>query len=121
MATPRGLIPTGTVATTVLVDVAITETVPSGPEARIHDIGVFPIRGDGDPNGLSPHRDDRRPRGVGRVDHKDPVLQDIRHIGVFPIRVMATPLFPSPSSTPATTVLLAVSITKTLGPPMETV
>ena len=41
---------------------------------RIRDIGVFPIRSDGDPKRLPPHRDwDPHHRVGGRGDHRDGV------------------------------------------------
>ena len=62
MATPRGLCPTGIVATFVLLALAITLTL-SGSYFR--DVDVCPIRGDGYPN-WAVHRDRGHHRVGGR-------------------------------------------------------
>ena len=54
--------------------------------AKIRDVYVFPIRGDGYPPRATPHRNRGHYRVGGRVDHRDRVGVKIRHVGVFPIR-----------------------------------
>jgi hypothetical protein len=54
--------------------------------AKIRHIGVCPIRGDGDPKRVLPHRDRRRHGVCGRGNHRNSVGAKIRHIGVCPIR-----------------------------------
>ena len=39
--------------------------------ARIRDVDLSPIRGDGNPNGANPHRDRGHHRVGGRVDHRN--------------------------------------------------
>ncbi len=97
----------------MLLAVSITETVL---EVIIRDIDVFPIRGDGDRNGVSPHRDRGRLHRVGgRVDHRNSVGATIRDIGVFAIRGDGDPTGNTPTAiVAASTVLVAVSITETV-------
>jgi hypothetical protein len=52
---PKVPCPTNTLAVAMLVEGSITETVRY-EHVRIHDVGVFPRPGDGNPNGTSPHR-----------------------------------------------------------------
>jgi hypothetical protein len=91
MATSRGLFPTGTVATTVFLEVAITETF----EGLIRDVDVRPVRGDGDPKGAPP-RPWPPPCWWPRVDHRDIVGASVRDIGVFPVRGDGDPIGVTP-------------------------
>ena len=80
----------------------------------IRDIDVFPVRGDGDPLGLTPQRDLGHFRVGGRVDHKNGAADEVyynREIGVFPIRRDGNPKG-IPGKPKLTTALVAVSITQ---------
>src|SRR5450631_1565130 len=77
MVTPEGSSPTGIgVPTTLFVAKSITETVPL-PKFVIN---MFPIWGDGDRKGKSPHPDRIHDLVLRRVDHRYIVGAFIRDI-----------------------------------------
>jgi hypothetical protein len=50
------------------------------------DVGVFPVRGDGDANGVNPHRNRRHHRVAGPGNHRNSVVAIIRDVDVCPVR-----------------------------------
>src|SRR5215813_8677116 len=113
MATPRGLVslPTGTVATTVLVAVSITDTVPKKQQ------GILFVTYAWVPSGVMATPKGSRTGTVATtvlvavsITDTPPEILFATYAWV-PSGVMATPMGRTPTGTVATTVLVAVSIT----------